>query len=103
MHQAHRRFNLVHVLTAFAAGRNVSISRSAGLTSIGAESAISGTTSTLANEVWRRLLASNGEILTTGERPVQSADSRRHILRTSNVTDLIPTSSPCLDIDGLDL
>jgi hypothetical protein len=32
---------------------------SAGLISIGAESAISGTTSTLANDVWRRLFESN--------------------------------------------
>ena len=45
--------------------RNVPISRSAGLTSIGAVSAISGTTSTLANEVCRRLFASNGEMRTS--------------------------------------
>src|SRR5438876_1033353 len=44
--------------------RKVSISRSAGLISIGAVSAISGTTSTLANDVCRRLFASNGEIRT---------------------------------------
>src|SRR6266487_4323817 len=76
--------------------RNVSISRSAGLTSIGAVSAISGTTSTLANEVWRRLFASNGEIRTSRCTP-------RSVWRcpyayspvTNRVTDLMPTSSPC--------
>src|SRR5262249_22676418 len=56
--------------------RNVPISRSAGLTSIGAVSAISGTTSTLANDVCRRLFASNGEMRTSRRvphRPVHAA------------------------------
>ena len=40
--QTHSRFDLVHVLAALAARRNVSISMSAGLTSISIVSSISG-------------------------------------------------------------
>ncbi len=52
--------------------RRVSILRSYSLISISTSSSISGETNTEAKEVWRRLLASNGEIRTSRWTPVSA-------------------------------
>ena len=62
--EPHRRFGLVDVLAAGAAGAH-GVGAHVGLVDLDLDaSSITGKTATLANEVWRRALESNGEMRT---------------------------------------
>jgi hypothetical protein len=97
MGEADRRFGLVDVLAAAPPDRIVSVRTSDSLMSMTMRSSITGKTPTLANEVWRRALESNGEMRTRRCTPV-SLLSHPKALRPliSMVADLMPASSPAV-------